>query len=265
MKLTKDYIISHIRETKYPLWALFSLQNYKRNPIMFYNGDDFTENETADGKVEKSTARLNAVLSNLPPGVLLSIDLKSGKYANGSNSTTLGPFEFVNSDKEDIETTQPSPALGIVPPGYVPESALKGLEESLTRNFKTEMESLKLDFERKQRESEFARREKELDEREEELKEKKKEYDSSVAKATDVLFGVGKKIVSSFFMPQGADDAAPQLGAMQPQQPQTPPDAKADAVDDLAEFLYKNFTIDDIKKLKADVTFSVQNMAQPSV
>ena len=37
--LTRDYITNHIRQTKYPCWALFVVQNYKRIPLYFYNGD----------------------------------------------------------------------------------------------------------------------------------------------------------------------------------------------------------------------------------
>lgn len=255
----KEFIFERIKDCKFPFWSLGLVQGFKNVAnVMSYYGSDFVDEDTDETKLDKAIKTLANTLSTFPPESEFVIELKNSKQANGNG--IVGPFHFSNSDKpQQSESSTSVPTLGVVPPGYVPESALKGLEDSLNRNFKTELHTLKMEFERKQREAEFARREKELDEREKELKEMKKEYDSSVAKATDVLFGVGKKIVSSFFMPQGAE--AQQLGTMQvPQQP-SEPDPKADAVDDIASFLYQNFSIDDIRTLKRSIENGTTNMA----
>lgn len=246
---TRDFIYERIKDSKFPFWSLGLVQGFKNVAnVMQYYGGDFTDEDTDETKIEKSITSLANTISTFPPESVFVIELKNSKQANGNG--IVGPFQFANSDKPtQTETAAQPQTLGVVPPGYVPESALKGLEDSLNRNFKAELETLKMEFDRKQREAEFARREKELNEREKELKDLKKEYDSSVAKATDVLFGVGKKIVTLFFMPKGAADAA-QLGAMQ--QPQQH-DEKADVVDDFAAFLYKNFTADDIRRMKKEV------------
>lgn len=251
---TRDFIYERIKDSKFPFWSLGLVQGFKNIAnVMQYYGSDFTDEDTDETKLEKSIATLANTISTFPPESVFVIELKNSKQANGNG--IVGPFQFANSDKPSQTENATPQTLGVVPPGYVPESALKGLEDSLNRNFKAELETLKLEFDRKQREAEFARREKELDEREKELKEMKKEYDSSVAKATDVLFGVGKKIVSTFFMPQGAADmSASQLGTMQMQaQPAQEHDEKADVVDDFAAYLYNNFSLDDIKNVKNKV------------
>lgn len=258
---TKDFIYERIKDSKFPFWSLGLVQGFKNTAnVMQYYGSDFTDEDTDETKIEKSIATLANTISTFPAESVFVIELKNSKQANGSG--IVGPFQFSNSDKAaQAESAQPS-TLGIVPPGYVPETALKGLEESLNRNFNAKIEAMQAEFDRKQREAEFARRERELDEREKELKEMKKEYDSSVAKATDVLFGVGKKIVASFFMPQGAA-ASQQLGAMQGGQgaPSAEPDEKGDAVDDIAAFLYQNFTTDQIKDLKSKIQNGGENLA----
>lgn len=254
----REFIYERIKDCKFPFWSLGLVQGFKNVAnVMSYYGSDFLDEDSDETKLDKSIKTLANTISTFPPESIFVIELKNSKQANGNG--IVGPFQFSNSDKPlQSESTAPAPALGVVPSGYVPESALKGLEESLNKNFKAELHALKMDFERKQREAEFARREKELDEREKELKEMKKEYDSSVAKATDVLFGVGKKIVSSFFMPQGATQE--QLGAMQSNH-QEASDEKADAVDDVASFLYQNYTIDDIRTLKAKLQNGTTEMA----
>lgn len=256
---TKDFIFERIKDTKFPFWSLGLVQGFKNTAnVMQYYGSDFVDEDTDETKIEKSIATLNNTISTFPPESVFVIELKNSKQANGNG--IVGPFQFSNNDKQRQTEPQPS-TLGVVPPGYVPESTLKGLEESLNRTFNAKIEALQADFERKQREADFARREKELDEREKELKDMKKEYDSSVAKATDVLFGVGKKIFTSFFMPQGAPNTA-QLGAMQSTSNESAePDEKADAVDDVAAFLYQNFTIDEIRNFKHKIQDERTQMA----
>ena len=55
MKLYKDYIFKHIEETKFPLWGLYLVQGYKRVPIMFYAGDNFTESDMPEEKAKKKS------------------------------------------------------------------------------------------------------------------------------------------------------------------------------------------------------------------
>lgn len=274
MKLTRDYIINHIRETKYPLWALFSLQNYKRCPIMYYNGDDFGENENADSKAEKSTARLNAVLSSLPPGVLLSIDLKSAKYANGSNNTTLGPFEFINADKEEIQSQQPPVqgfgGFGFVqpPPGWVSEETLAGKLEAIQAANERKINEILF----KQKEDNFreqCRRERrELEEMRKELKDEKKKYESTTGAAAETLVFAVKKILAELFpnlpFAQGAQS---QLSGAAQTDSEPPSDPKYRAVESLATSLYENpnLTEKDIVDITATINSHAHRPSQPTV
>lgn len=250
---TKDFIFDRIKDSNAPYWYLSLCQGFKNVAnVMNYNGVDFLDDDTDETRIEKSIEQLKRTISTFPEDSVFIIELRGALTA--SRNGVFGPFQFVNSNntqsKQTEEATQTQTILG-VPQGYVPESALKGLEDSLTRNFNAKILEMQTEFDRKQRETEFARREKELDEREKELKEMKKEYDSSVAKATDVLFGVGKKIVSTFFVPPTADNS--QLGTSQMSHNETASDDKADAVDDFAAYLYNNFSLDDINNLKNKV------------
>lgn len=247
----KDFIYERIKDSNAPYWNLSLCQGFKNVAnVMSYNGVDFADEDSDETKVEKSIAQLERTTSTFPDDSMFIIELRGALTSNRNG--IFGPFQFANSDKPAPQSeAQPQPSLGVVPQGYVPESALKGLEESLNRTFDAKMMEMQAEFDRKHREAEFARREKELDEREKELKEMKKEYDSSVAKATDVLFGVGKKIVSTFFVPPTSDTS--QLGTAQVSQAEAASDDKADAIDDFAAYLYNNFSLDDINNLKNKV------------
>ena len=67
MRLTKDYIINHIRRTKYPLWSLYVIQNYKKIPIIYYVGDDFSDDDTIEAKIEKSIKKPRSTVSEYAP------------------------------------------------------------------------------------------------------------------------------------------------------------------------------------------------------
>lgn len=206
MRLTKDYIINHIKETRYPCWSLFVTQNYKRSPIMHYNGDDFANDDTAEAKAEKSIARLDAALQSLPADSILCIELRSSKGANGSQGT-LGPFEFFNRNKdEDPGMTPQQPAsnfagFGFVqpPPGWVSEEMLNGKIEQLAAHNENKINEILL----RQREKEFAERMKrerqELADMRKELTEERKKYESNTGAAAETLVFAVKKILAELF------------------------------------------------------------------
>lgn len=265
MKLTKDYIINHMRQTQYPCWSLFVMQNYKRVPIMHYNGDDWQSDDDAAAKAEKAIARLNGALqSGIPSDALLCIELRSSKGANGSQGT-LGPFEFFNRDKEDGEpltppatAQQPATFAGFgyaPPPGYVSEEFLNGRLELLERKNEQKIEALI----QKQKEKDFkdwaARERAEIADLKKELKEEKRKYESNTGAAAETLVFALKKLLAEVF------PNSPVVGALAgtPQQPQT--EAASVMGDDEAEATPKfkaveglaNMLYEDSRVTEADV------------
>lgn len=268
---TKDFIFNRIKDSGYPCWTL-SMQNGFRNfaNVMTYYGVDWDEEDTDDTKIEKSLARLEQTLSTFPSETTFVIEIKSGRNATGS--AILGPFYFsIAEDKaeptEDApnDTQQQQPQLGAIPPGYVPESMLKGLEDSLTKTFDARIEALKAEQAQERKEQEYQNRLQRLNDREKEVNELMKAYKSDVAKGADVVVEIVKKIGMYFLAPKGAQmppEMPPQLGTTPPQPPQHQ-DEKADAVDDFAAFLYDNFSIEDIKQLKSNI-INFSHNAQPN-
>ena len=260
--LTRDYITNHIRQTKYPCWALFVVQNYKRIPLYFYNGEDFEEGDTADGKAEKAVARLASILRDYPADAHLSIDLKSSKGANGTQGT-IGPLEFTNRDKDDMPTMPTAPqgfgGFGFIQPpaGWVSEETLNGKLEAM----KAENERLVNNILFKHKEDAFkeqCRRERrELEEMRKELQDERKKYESNTGAAAETLVFAVKKILGELF-PQlpfaqaaTASAAQPQLAGAAQQGEHRPQDAKYSAVEVLANALYNdpNLTEKDINDI----------------
>ncbi len=262
--LTRDYIENHIRQTKYPCWGLFVIQNYKRIPLYFYNGEDFEDNDNADSKAEKAVNRLQLILHDYPADARLSIDLKSSKGANGTQGT-IGPLEFTNRDKGDELATPTAPQQGfggfggfIQPPaGWVSEETLNGKLEAI----KAENERLVNNILFKHKEDAFkeqCRRERrELEEMRKELQDERKKYESNTGAAAETLVFVVKKILGELF-PQlpfaqaaTASAAQPQLAGAAQQEEHRPQDAKYGAVEVLANALYNdpNLTEKDINEI----------------
>lgn len=250
MKLTKDYIFRHIKETKFPLWSLYVVQNYKRVPLMHYNGDDFSDGDDITVKIEKSLQRLSSVLSDFPAEAVLSIDLKNSKTANGSG--ILGPVEFYNVDKtEQQEINQPQNFNGFngfngfvnPPQGWVSESVLNGkLEELRVANTK-QINDLIFKQREKDFEEKVRRERQELAELRRELNDEKKKYESNTGAAAETLVFAVKKILAELFPGFMPGTAKPQqLGevAVSSQPTEQPTDAKYKAVEKLANFLYDN-------------------------
>lgn len=274
MRLTKDFIFKHIRDTKFPVWGLYLVQSYKRVPLAFYNGDDFADNDTPEAKAEKSCDRLSSTLQDFPAEAVLSIDLKTSKNANGSG--ILGPFEFINVDKDTAaEVPQtPSPFAGFgnfaqPPQGWISEQVLNAkLDELRTEN---ERRINELIF--KQREKDFedrmARERKELDELRRELKDEKKKYENGTGKVASTLAGAAKIVIGDLFPGLANFDNAEtvaQLSGTQPQsQSQLQPlpeshDEKYKAIEQLAEMLYKdsNITTEQVSRLIEGVKVQIK-------
>lgn len=269
---TKAFIYDRIKDSGFPCWSL-SMQNGFRNfaNVMSYYGIDWSDEDNDETKIEKSIARLEQTLSTFPPDTNFAIEIKSGRNATGS--AILGPFYFsIAEDKTEPTEDAPKdaqhqqPQLGAIPPGYVPESMLKGLEESLTKTFDARIEALKAEQEQARKEQEYQNRLERLEEREKEVKDLEKSYKSDVAKGADVVVEIVKKIGMYFLMPKGSQMSPEQLGAAQQPTPQhQAKDPKADAIDDFAEFLYDNYTVEDIIKLKSNIINYAQNVQQPNV
>lgn len=266
---TKDFIFERIKDSIAPYWNLSLCQGFKNTAnVMNYNGVDFEDEDSDETKIGKSIAQLDKTISTFPPESVFVIELRSAMTSNRNG--IFGPFQFANSDKpaQPEPPTATAPQLGAtIPPGYIPESTLKGIQDALQADFDKKFELFKQETEHQRREEEFLRRCQQLDEREKDLKDKEKEYNSSVAKAADVLIEIGKKIGAYFLMPKDAQaqmayqmSQQPQLGAMQNQAHTAPTeDPKADAVDDFAAFLYENFTADDIKNFKENIINFTKN------
>ena len=247
MQLTRDYIINHIKSTKYPLWTLSVIQNYKRIALMNYVGDDFGEEESSDGKIDKSISRLLAVLSDFPSDAVLAIELKSSRNANQSG--IVGPIEFVNKNREEIAETpkeeHQNPFFGFAapPPGFVSEAYLNGKLEAIRAETQQQINSLIF----KQKEKDFEERKKrelkEIDELRKELKDEKKKYDSNIGAASEALVFAGKKILGELFPGFGAmQGSQPALEGAPEQTAEAAPEtnAKYQAVTRLANMLYES-------------------------
>lgn len=254
----KDFIFERIKDSNAPYWNLSLCQGFKNTAnVMNYNGVDFEDDDSDATKVEKSIAQLDRTISTFPPDSVFVIELRSAMTSNRSG--ILGPFQFSNTDRPaqpETPAATTAPTLGTIPPGYVPESMLKGLETSLQSTFDKKLDALRDEYEQKRKEDEYNRRLEKLAESEKEVKEMKKSYESTVAKGTDILLGVVQRLGAIFLSPKGGDAAAmmaqQQLGAAQTQTP-PPPDPKMDAVNDLADYLYDNYSADQIKEMMSNL------------
>lgn len=246
MQLTRDYIINHIKATKFPLWSLSVIQNYKRIPLMNYSGDDISEEDSTDQKIDKSISRLMAILSDFPKDAILAIELKSSKSANQSG--IVGPIEFVNRNREEEsekpkeETQNPFFGFAAPPAGFVSEAYLNARLEAVT----TENQRMINDLIFKQKEKDFEERKKrelkELEELRKELKDEKKKYDSNIGAASEALVFAGKKILGELFPGLGAQQPALEgtQEATQEAKPTPEQSAKYQAVSRLATMLYES-------------------------
>ncbi len=271
--LTRDYITNHIRQTKYPCWALFVVQNYKRIPLYFYNGEDFEDGDTAEGKAEKAVARLSSILRDYPADAHLSIDLKSSKGANGSQGT-IGPLEFVNRDKDDAPTL-PKPPQGfggfgfIQPPaGWVSEETLNGKLEAMKAENEQRVNEILFKHKEDAFREQCRRERRELEEMRKELQDERKKYESNTGAAAETLVFAVKKILGELF---------PQLPFAQTTPPATPPqlsgapaqerpnDPKYSAVEVLANALYSdpNLTDKDVNEIALVISQRSKAKQQP--
>lgn len=264
MKLTKDYIVNHIRETKYPCWSLFVMQNYKRVPIMHYNGEDFTSDDDASAKAEKAVACLDGALQSIPPDTLLCIELRSSKGANGSQGT-LGPFEFYNYNKDDApgqqQPQQQAATFGGFgfpqpPAGWVSEEILNARLEGIEAKHEQRVNEIIL----KQREKDFEERRnrelREIAELRKELNDEKKKYESNTGAAAETLVFAIKKILGELFPQLPFSQQPAQLsGAPAAMGDDTPQDPKYNAVEKLANYLYvnKDLSEKDINEITAAI------------
>lgn len=263
---TKDFIFTRIKDSNAPYWNLSLCQGFKNIAnVMNYNGIDFDDEDTDETKQEKSILQLARTIDTFPPDSVFVIELRGAMTSNRSG--IFGPFQFSNTDRLAQPETPPAaatPTLGTIPQGYVPESMLKGLQDQLQSNFDAQIKALKEEQALQRREDDYNRRMEELAEAQKEVKDMKKSYDSSVAKGTDILLGALQRLGAMFLAPKGADAAMmaqmqqQQLGAAQ----QPEPDPKMDAVDDLSEYIYNNFTTEQITQMKSDLIAS-KNVPQP--
>ncbi len=270
MKLTRDFILTHIRESNYPCWALYALQSYRRTPLLFYNGDDWQDGDDASAKTEKAIKRLEAFLDQYPGGAALSIDLKSSKGANGTQGT-IGPLEFTNIDKEtqEAQQTQPAPlgGFGYMPAGWITEETLnaklEGMQAANDRKvqdilFQHKVDAFKEHCNREREELKALRRE---------LNDEKRKYESNTGAAAETLVFAIKKILGELFpaLPFGNSAPAQSLGA--PDQDQAPQDEKYKAVEHLANYLYENkdFDANDISDITSAIAArGIKTTSQPT-
>ncbi len=271
--LTRDYITNHIRQTKYPCWALFVVQNYKRIPLYFYNGEDFEDGDTAEGKAEKAVTRLASILRDYPADAHLSIDLKSSKGANGSQGT-IGPLEFTNRDKDDTPTIPTAPqgfgGFGFIQPpaGWVSEETLNGKLEAMKAENEQRVNEILFKHKEDAFREQCRRERRELEEMRKELQDERKKYESNTGAAAETLVFAVKKILGELF---------PQLPFAQATTPATPPqlsgaptqeqpnDPKYSAVEVLANALYSdpNLTEKDVNEIALAISQRSKAKQQP--
>lgn len=257
MRLTKDFIFKHIRDTKFPIWGLYLVQSYKRVPLAFYNGDDFAENDTPEAKAEKSCERLASTLQDFPAEAVLSIDIKTCKNANGSG--ILGPFEFVNVDKDSAPEIPQTPSafagfgnFAQPPQGWVSEQVLNAKLDELRNENKRQINELIFKQREKDFEDRMQRERKELDELRRELRDEKRKYENGTGKVASTLAGAAKIVLGDMFPGLANFDNAETVAQLSGTQPQLQPapapeppqhDAKYQAIEQLAEMLYKDSAV----------------------
>lgn len=272
--LTRDYITNHIRQTKYPCWALFVVQNYKRIPLYFYNGEDFEEGDTAEGKAEKAVTRLASILRDYPADAHLSIDLKSSKGANGSQGT-IGPLEFTNRDKDDAPTMPTAPqgfgGFGFIQPpaGWVSEETLNGKLEAMKAENEQRVNEILFKHKEDAFREQCRRERRELEEMRKELQDERKKYESNTGAAAETLVFAVKKILGELFpqlpFAQAATPATPPQLSGAPTQEQ-PNDPKYSAVEVLANALYSdpNLTEKDVNEIALAISQRSKAKQQPA-
>lgn len=253
MKLTKNAILEHIKNTGYPYWTLCIVQNYRRVHLVTYIGDDIDDKDPKEAKVEKSTARLLSTLDNFPADTLFSIELKNVK--NGANGAgIIGPLEFINNNGEADggETLGNIPAqFGTVPPGFVSEQYLNGKIEEIKAENQKQLNDLMFKFREEQFNDRVKRKEQELADLEKELKDERKKYESNVGMAAETLRSALTGIIGEFVPALKKQPA--QLAGTEQEQPtggEAPTtDPKYKAVEQLANELYNNATPEEINEI----------------
>lgn len=273
MRLTKDYIVKHIKRSKFYLWSLFLLQNYKRTHIMTYNGDDIVEGDNDETKTEKSANRLYNLLDDFPPEAEFSIDLKRTQKSNDGG--IIGPLEFINKKKDDTEKEtqqQNFNGFGFVnpPQGWVSESVLNGKLEELKAENTRQINEIMF----RQREKDFnekiQRERQELDELRKELNDEKRKYESNTGAAAETLVFAIKKILAELF-PGFAAKVAPTEGPKQlsgvaeAKVEEQQRDDKYKAVEKLAGMLYDNkkVTEAEVEILTKRIEQHLNNISKP--
>lgn len=265
---TTEFIYDRIKDSGYPCWALGMSTGFRNvSNVMSYYGNDWTDEDSDETKVDKSINRLAATIASCPSDAVFIIEIKAARNATGSG--ILGPFQFTNSqpsepsepEKQQQPTQQPTQPptvsqqfsnLGYVPDGYIPKTMLDGLEERMQQRYNADLSALEQKMRAEQIERDFNAKIERLKERENELKDKEKEYNSTVAKAADVLLEVGKRLGAYLL---GGSQSAPTPPTPLSGQPS---DERAEAIEDVADYLYSNFDLDAIRQLKANL----QNLTQ---
>lgn len=270
-QFTKEFIYERIKDSGFPCWNLGITTGFRNVVnVQSYFGNDWTEDDNDETKIEKSLLQLDNTLSSFPDNTIFIIEIRAARTASGNS--ILGPFQFTKSNIADTvpeppqqPTQQPQQSqLGIIPAGYVPETMLKGLEDQLTKNFQAQIDALKAEQKQEQREQEYRNRLERLEEREKEVKDLEKSYKSDVAKGADVVVEIIKKIGAYFLMPKNASAAAINNYEQAQQLGEVQDDKKANAVDEFAAFLYNNSTIEEIQELQKqykNVKMAQQNTA----
>lgn len=252
---TKQLIFDRIADSNYVFWTLYLCNGYKnQSHVLTYYGVDFDATDTPETMIEKSIAKLDNVVSSFPPDAVFSIELKNSKSANGNG--IIGPFQFSNMPPAENPPQTPQNLSGApLPLPYLTKETLDGITAQLEQNFNARLENYKAESLLREKDNELKRRERELDERINEVNDLKKAYESGVAKSADILFAAGKKLIMAFIpaLVPAETAAAPVLGDTPPETAAPENDPKAVAVDDLANYVYNNFSVNDIQQIKTNM------------
>ncbi len=270
---TKEQIFERITDSGYPFWTLWLISGFQnKSHVMTYWGNDFNEIESDETKIQKSIAKLESVINSCPPDSMFSIEIKNAKTANGIG--ILGPFQFSSNS-----TAQPqnnvSTVAGLSGLPQISESLLDGIKKQMQDSFDLKLEHFKNECFIREKEQELKRREDDLKERLKECAELKKGYDSGVARTADVLLLAGTrflKILLPNLIPEsgavlggvnGAKEPQPQMQSQPQPEPEPEPDPKSDEVNEVAEFIYNNFSIQEIKDFKNKLKNAKSNLSNP--
>jgi len=235
--LSPRNIYSLIASNNAPYWKLFLIRDYKRNLVGSYSCENVAKDAEIAEKVQKSKEALSNMLANWEGETCpFEIDMRTSNTANGSSI-----FEGIRFKLDASESNEGNSGLSGIPNnpealaglGYVHRAQLESMLENVRNQSRLDIERERLAWQKEQ----FER---ELKEKQNELKELEKKYNSNSSLIQDGLTKALSGLISNFISIPGNESIS---GTEEK-------DEKNEAANDVAAYLYENFDMNEISKIK---------------